>query len=467
MNRAKYLIKNLGILTICNLTSKILIFLLIPLYTAVLSPEELGIYDLLISTVQLLFPLLTLNIVTAVMRFVFDEDASTDDIAYIGIKYVVVSGLVVFFTALIAGKVSALAEIHGYIWYFFFYYITFGIDQYLIQLAKGMEKVFDMGIAGVISVVTLVVSNVYFLLVAKWGLTGFFLSIILGQVFSTIFLSVRLKIWKLLWKGSDNDSLERRMLIYSIPLIATEIGWWVNQTSDRYIVSAICGIASTGVLSVSYKIPHIINSIYAIFVQAWNISAIKEHGNDDSEIFYGRMFQITNYLLCVVCSLLILLSKLLAHLLFSNDFYVSWQYVPFLLISSVINGAAGMCGSILAAEKKSAAMGISTVYGAVLNLFMNILLVKSIGLQGATIATAISSFVILFYRKHEIGSGIKNDNYPIMILGWILLCVQAVIEIYSSLWFFELVILALMIIMNLGSLKIVLSYSMSMFRTQK
>ena len=65
--RSKFLFKNLGILTIGNFSSKILVFLLVPLYTSVLSTYEYGIYDLVISTVSLLYPLLTLNITDAIM----------------------------------------------------------------------------------------------------------------------------------------------------------------------------------------------------------------------------------------------------------------------------------------------------------------------------------------------------------------------------------------------------------------
>ena len=75
--KAKYLIKNTGILTISNFSSKILVFLLVPLYTSVLSTAEYGTYDLAISTVTLLYPILTVNIVDAVMRFAMDKKYNT------------------------------------------------------------------------------------------------------------------------------------------------------------------------------------------------------------------------------------------------------------------------------------------------------------------------------------------------------------------------------------------------------
>lgn len=81
MSKASYLLKNMWVLTISNFSSKILIFLLVPLYTSVLSTEEYGKYDLAVSTATLLYPLLTLNIVDAVMRFLMDKNSDRVSIA--------------------------------------------------------------------------------------------------------------------------------------------------------------------------------------------------------------------------------------------------------------------------------------------------------------------------------------------------------------------------------------------------
>ena len=93
MSKSSYLIKNMGILTISNFSSKILVFLLVPLYTSVLSTKEYGTYDLAVSTATLLYPILTLNIVDAVMRFLMDKESDKKAIASIGLKYVSISSV--------------------------------------------------------------------------------------------------------------------------------------------------------------------------------------------------------------------------------------------------------------------------------------------------------------------------------------------------------------------------------------
>ena len=68
MSKYLYLIKNIGVLTLSNLGSKILAFLLIPLYTSVLSTEQYGVFDLAQTTVSLCIPILSINISSAALR---------------------------------------------------------------------------------------------------------------------------------------------------------------------------------------------------------------------------------------------------------------------------------------------------------------------------------------------------------------------------------------------------------------
>ena len=91
MNRSKYLVRNMGILTISNFSSKILVFLLVPLYTSILTTAEYGSYDLAVSTVTLFYPMLTLNIVDAVMRFSMDKQVDNKKIVSIGFRFVSIS----------------------------------------------------------------------------------------------------------------------------------------------------------------------------------------------------------------------------------------------------------------------------------------------------------------------------------------------------------------------------------------
>ena len=450
--RFKYLAKNVGILTVSNFASKVLVFLLVPLYTSVLSTTEYGTYDLVVSTVQLLFPVLSLNIVDAVMRFAMDKAYSIEEIATIGIRYIVRSFLPVVLFLMICSKSNFFSQISGYEVLIFLYYIFYVSNQFFIQFAKGLEKIADMGVAGVLGTVVLLVSNLYFLLIVKNGLYGFFTANILSQAIPSLYYAFRLKIWRYCKLVDLNKPLRKKMLIYCLPLITTSISWWINNASDRYAVAFICGTAANGILSVAYKIPSILNTVQQIFIQAWQISAIKEYGGNKTREFYGETFVYLNLFMCFCCAMLILLSKVLAHFLYANDFFIAWKYVPFLLIAGVLNSASGFLGPILLAVKDSKSMAKSAVYGAIANIFLNIILIYLIGIQGATIATAVSSYIIYAIRKKAVGEKILIASYWKVLVGWVILCILAVVAIYSESVIAQILLIILLFFINWKSI---------------
>ena len=77
-------IKKLGSNTlwmlIGNFSTKVLTFLLVPLYTYVLSTREYGIIDLIITSVSLLSPILTLSVTEGIIRLMFDNQCDNKQI---------------------------------------------------------------------------------------------------------------------------------------------------------------------------------------------------------------------------------------------------------------------------------------------------------------------------------------------------------------------------------------------------
>ncbi|MBW7988152.1 hypothetical protein E0704_08070 [Lactobacillus helveticus] len=86
MNKYKYLFKNIGLLTLSNFATKLLSFFLVPLYTSVLTTGQYGTYDLFNTTIGVLIPILTLNILDAILRFGMDKAYDKDAIVTLGTK---------------------------------------------------------------------------------------------------------------------------------------------------------------------------------------------------------------------------------------------------------------------------------------------------------------------------------------------------------------------------------------------
>ena len=115
-------------------------------------------------------------------------------------------------------------------------------------------------------------------------------------------------------------------------------------------------------------------------------------------------------------------SRLLAHILYVNDFFTAWQYVPFLTIAIVFGSLSGFFGGIFAAAKDSKLFGKSTIISAIINIILNIAFVFFVGPIGASLATLISYFIVWYIRlrhvqKHiAIKINLKRDYISYFIL---------------------------------------------------
>lgn len=397
-----YLIKNTGLLFISNFASKILVFLLVPFYTSVLTTVEYGTYDLLYTTVQLITPILTLNIVDAVIRFSIDSERENQkNVFTVGVKYFVISTFLIIILSIVLTFTNALGSFSNYNVQFFWIFIVFSLNNFICQFARGIEDVKGVAISGIIGTVAMIVLNVALLLWLKLGLVGYFYAMTSSLLFPALFLIYRDKMWDyfdLEYVTLKVDRCEKEMLSYCLPLIFINLSWYINNVSDRYVVTYMCGLEENGIYSVSYKIPAILNAVQVVFIQAWQLSAVKEYSSNDGEPFYRKTYQGTQLIMTMLCAVLILITKPLSRCLFANEFFSAWQYVPVLLIYIVFNTLSGVLGGVFSATKDSSLLAWTGIIGSLINIVLNVVLVYKIGTMGAAIATVLSSITIWYMR---------------------------------------------------------------------
>lgn len=428
MGRYKYLIRNMGLLTLSNFATKLLSFFLVPLYTSVLSTSEYGTYDLFNTTICLLVPLLTVDIQEAVLRFSMDENADYNKIWHVGCRYSIISCIIVFIGLLFNMITGLIPVLQQFGVEFFLLYVLNAFSGIIIYFSRGMGKIADLSVAGVVSSAVMISCNLFFLLVLKTGLYGYFWASILGYSAQCVYLLVKVRIGKNFKQYVEDTVLRKEMIGYSRPMVANAISWWVNNASDRYVVTWICGINANGVYSVSYKIPSIITILQGIFGQAWTLSATKEFDAEDSDGFFKNTYNVYNFLLVITCSFLTFVDKPLAKLLFAKDFYSAWKYAPFLMISTVFSGMSAFLGGILSALKKSDMFAKSSVITAGVNTILNILLVYFIGPLGAAISTALAYFLMWIIRLEQVKKYINiRVNVVRDVTSYLMLVIQALV----------------------------------------
>lgn len=433
MGKYKYLLKNIGLLTLSSFATKFLSFFLVPLYTNILSTTEYGTYDLFNTTIGVLLPLLTLNIHEAVLRFLLDKNSNRQAVVTVGVRYFIKSNCIVAI-GLFINYIFAFSELgKEYALFFFLMYFAQSLSTIVMAYIRGVDRVADLSISSVVCSVVIIGCNILFLMVFKWGLVGYFLANVLGPVAQCTYLIIKANAQRDINLKESYSNETEDMLAYSKPMIANSIAWWVNNASDKYIVTFICGLAANGVYSVASKIPSIMNIFQTIFAQAWTLSAVKDFDPEDKNGFFANTYAAYNCLMVMVCSVIIVSDKFLAKFLYSKNFYSAWQYVPWLTIAIVFGSLSGYIGGFFSAVKDSKQYAQSTIIGAVTNIVLNIFFTPLIGAMGAAIATTICYWVTWLLRFIQSRKYIKlRVNIVRDGFSYIALVVQALVLLWMD-----------------------------------
>lgn len=395
--------------------SKILVFLLTPLYTAALLTEEFGVADLINTTVNLIYPIITLAITDATLRYALDKNSAKSAVLGNSIAITVLSILLLTaFYPLICMMDSEIAvQLSKYWGYFVLTYSMYNFHLCFSNFVKGIGKTKLFAVQGIVQTITVIICNIYFLLIAGIGLQGYLLSIIIGLFVPTVLMFFAGGIYKHMIPLKLDKKLLGHMLKYSIPMIPTLLSWSINMNINKYMLIGLLpsgeGLSASGVFSVANKIPSLLSAVISIFIQAWQLSAIANVNDADESAYYTKTYRSMHIVSIAGCLLIIPFSKIISSIMFDSSYYLAWKHIPFLTISSFFSGLCGFLAAGFRAYKKTGQLVISVSAGAGINILLNLILIKTIGVIGASIATAASFFVTWIVRMHTIQKLVKVE----------------------------------------------------------
>lgn len=451
----KDLSKNMILFTISSFGSKIISFLLVPLYTSILSTNEYGTVDLLTTTAALLIPILTIDIQDAVLRFALDRKYKPKDVISIGFRInFFASGILLI--ALMILQLSGILNLGiGLLSFLFLNFVFGGFNNCFTLYLKGIERISILVASGLTNTLVTCSLNIYLLLFARMGLMGYLIANIAGQGIAVCIQFFGAKIYKDINFKTDK-TITREMAAYSSPLIMNSISWWINSSSDRYILVLLRSVAENGIFSVAYKIPTILSTIQTIFYNAWSISAITEYDNEDRDGFIGNTYTLYSVLSIVSCSIIMFFNRPLAKILYANDFYQAWQAVPFLLVGTVFNGISVFQGCLFAAIKQTKEVSKSTIIGALTNIICNFVCVYFFGVIGAAFATMFGYMIVWIMRTFKLNQFIHmRVNRRLHYLSCILLIVQAFMALSEKMVIMEGIIVIILVLLQKDHIKVI------------
>lgn len=383
--------------SIGNFASKVISLLLFFVYTYYLSKENIGYFDLLLTTVGWITPIVSLQVSESVLRWTISSKddhhrVATGSIVSIAINTTIFIAL--FFIA------SYFYEFnHKYLIAIFIIVQT--IYPVILQFARGTGNNRIYVISGVLYSALYTFFSLLGIITLNLKIEGLIIANILAVLFTVAYLSWQINFLKFINFRKFDLSFTKEMLKYSIPLIPNTLSWWAISTIDRYVVLVYLGASSNGLFAVGMKFPTILLMITNIFGMAWQEKGIKSFNDENRNSYYSNIFDKYFTGLFTLIILLICSTKLILHFVVPDNYYEVWTFIPFLYFAVGFQALSAFYGVGYIGSKNTKGALETTIYGVVVAIVLNLILVPRIGLLGSSISMFAGYFCMFIVRLYK------------------------------------------------------------------
>ena len=372
MSKGKELAKNTAIISIGRMSTQLISFLLLPLYTAVLSTEEYGVVDLVVTYVQLLLPICTLQLEQAIFRFVLEKRNDEEGKKKIFSEIVSLALTVIFAFSVVYLIISPLIKSE------FKYYLLINLianiyGQFMLQSARGLGKNGIYAVGSFIAAAGQVFLNILFVLVLRWGPRGMFTSMFLAYMTAGTYILISSGVYRYIRFVPIKKKNVAPYLKYSLPLVPNIISWWILTASDRTIILKFIGVAANRIYSAANKFSGIYTTIYNIFNLSWTESvALHLHEKGSSEDFSKLQDEMINFFGCIFLGLTAVM-PFVFRILVNEKYNEAYYQIPPLLMGAFFSAMTGLISAYYVAEMMTAVIAKMTAMAAALNIIINLI----------------------------------------------------------------------------------------------
>lgn len=399
-NRYKRLAKNSFWTLFGNAGSKLLAFLLLPLYTRWLGTAGFGESDLITTYSSFFVCVMTMCVADAI--FVFTKNQTDiEKKSYFSTSLVFITAILGVWAAIwyVLEFLFVINDVRNSfadnLWYIYFIVVTTFAQTFTQQFILSIEKIKLYSLTGIVyTIVTFVFS---YLLIPILGVRGYILSMIIANLFTSCYSFFFSKSYRYLSSQIEWHRVSN-ILKYSIPLIPNAIMWWLVSALNRPVMEHHLTYADIGIFAVANRFPGVITMVFAVFSSAWNISVFEEYGKEGYEDFYIKTFRTLFFSISLVASFVLVFSQQIILVFAAPEFSDAWMYMLVLIIGAVFSCMSAFFGTNFGVVKKSKYFFYSSVWGAGTAIVFNFLLIPLFGLWGTSISVLLSFVVMMITR---------------------------------------------------------------------
>jgi O-antigen/teichoic acid export membrane protein len=345
MANLKSLAKDTAIYGLSSIVGRFLNYLLVPLYTHVISAANggYGIVTNLYGYVALLLVILVFGMETTFFRFANNENERPNEV--FSNAMLIIGTLVGIFLAIIFGGIEPISQWLGYSEHPEYIQIMASIVALdalqaipfsFLRFQKRAIKFASLKLLFIILNISL--NLLYFVVLGHTDVFYIFmLNLVCTSIITFFFLPELVKM-----KWQINMQLLRRMLSYSWPILILGIAGILNQTADKMIFPLIYpnheeGVVELGVYGACVKVAMIMAMITQAFRYAYEPFVFAQSRDKDKNETYaiGMKYFLIFTLLAFLCVMAYL--PMLKYLV-GEDYWAGLRVIPIVMAAEIMMG---------------------------------------------------------------------------------------------------------------------------------
>ncbi len=404
--------------TIGNLFVRSVSFLLLPLYSNLISTEDFGNYALVMSLYAVIAVFYQSGLQSALSKYYLEEKSEgkrkeifSTILNTTGIIGLVLTVLIFLLSGWIAVEAVGSPRYGDLIRIIFAALFFESITFITLHLLRTRELARKVVLYSSFSAVINLVLNVYMVYYLRLGIYG----IIWAQLFTSVMVFlIILPFLRENYLPVIRKAGLKTYFSFSYPLIIAGLLSALVDVIDRFIIDHFLGKSEVGIYSFSYRIALIMNIFVMSLRSAWTPYSIRRYNEGNySEDFGKSLTKVISVSLLIFLVVSIFIDDLFkfsfsGFRLFDLRYAAGIQIIPVILISYIFSAVVTYYSVYPYVSGKSFHFLISDFIALVINISLNFILIPIYGIMGAAGATLLSYFcsagylVIISERKIKI-----------------------------------------------------------------
>lgn len=398
MHDLQKFMKSTGVYLVGNVLIKATQFLLLPLYTKYINPNDYGLFDLYVAYITFLSSILFFDIWSGIMRFMFDYDTEAEQAKPITNGLIIFAGSTIVYTicTIIMGNIFDIP----YIEWLYLYGLTANMAQVLGYVARALHKDYIYILGGVIGTLVNVISNILFIAVLKWNYQYLYISYCIGMMVNIYIVAKNIHFVSLIKKSNFEKKLLKEMLGFSLPLSLNSAAFWFLTSYNKLVINQQLSATENGLYAVASKFSTMINLVTQCFQMAWQELTFSKAGKSKEEMEQFYTTAINEYMKFMGLGMLLLIPfvKVIFPIMIDKAYAGAEILIPITFLGALFQCLGTFFASILSTLKKNQMLFTTTMAGSIVNILCIHLLIGRMGIFAAVISWAVGYFLVVIRR---------------------------------------------------------------------